>query len=452
MPPIRRTPLPALVLMLVLAALACQTLVPAGDDADDNPRRATATPPEDELSVPDGTATLDVSDWLGDDADDADADSDSDTDEAASFDYEAGDAPDFLTLGSGETDVALDEGRLPFLGLFPQLRDAPAPEWLSTGVRVTYRVESASMAQAEEEEGAAGSGYVQNDFVAVADDLVVVSGKLYLDRLDDGVLPYGTFPTLGLPGVGDFWLNPSALTDAEDLAVDDLTVTQDAETFAGEVFDLMRFDYTPEDAHYTWKFDLVSGMLLEYRHDLGGDDDTHRDLAIVTFVRFRQLDLPWAGEPLPAWVCAASHLHYGGRFVTEVGGEPAPGIDYAVAVAFRECTEGWAAYDLTAQLADLPAETVTRVGGADQLFDGLWLPPAAWDALSDGQLLDQDAVIGAEITAHFNADGTLTLYETNTYYQVALTYDTDGWLVALEQQQALGLAVNHVTLTLDDWD
>ena len=441
----RRSPLPWPCLLLLVAALACQTLTPAGNNSD-------ATDHDSDSENPDAraTATLDLSDLEVDDT--TDAEPDDTADGAPSFSYDVSDAPGFLTPGAAAGEVALDEANLPFLGLFPALRHAAAPEWLSAPVRVTYRVESASIAQVEDAEGSAGAGYVQNDIVALEDELVVVNSKLYLDGTDGGVLPYGTFPGLGLPGVGDFWLNPEALTDAEQLEVDDLTVARVAETFAREEFDVMRFDYTPEDAHYTWKFDMVSGMLLEYRHDLGGEDDAARELTIITFVRFRQLDLPWAGEALPAWVCDASHLYYSGSFTTVIAGEAVPGLDYAVEVAFRACAAEWAVYDLTSQLTDLPSDTVTRLGGADQLFDALWLPPAAFNRLEDGQVLDEDPVTGAVTIAELNSDGTLTLVETNDFYEIALTYDTDGWLVALAQRQAIGLAENTVTLTLDDWD
>ena len=420
----RHFPWPAVTLLLA-AALACQTLAPAADG--DEPGRATATP-------------LDLVDSAGD------------KQAAPDFDYDAGSVPDYLTPGEGATDVKLDERRLPFLSLFPVLRDAPAPTWLDAGARVTYRVESASIAQAADEEGAAGAGYVQNDVVAVEDGLIVSTSKLYLDRLDGGVLPYGLFPALGLPGVGDYWLNPSPLAEAEQVAVDDLTVTRHSETFAGERFETVRFDYTPEDAHYVWKYDPESGLLLEYRHDLGGDDAAHRQITIVTFVGLRHLELPWAAARLPDWVCNTNWLRYTGSFVSVVAGDAAPGLDYAVEIDLRDCARRWAVYDLTSQLTDLPAETATRLGGAAQLFDSLWLPPSALDALDAEQVLDRDPITGAEVSAEPDPDGMLTLWEIGDYYSAALTYDDDGRLVALEQQQQIGLAATIVALTLKDWE
>jgi hypothetical protein len=418
--------------LLAATMLACQTLAPGVEG-----RRPTPTPPE-------AIATLDLDDLL-DGADDDGA--------APDFDYDLGSAPGYLTLDQGAAGVAFDESRLPFLSLFPALRDAPAPAWLGPGARVTYRVQSASIAQAAGEEGSAGAGYVQNDVVAVEGGLIVATSKLYLDRLDgDGVLPYGLFPSLGLPGVGDYWLNPAPLAEAEQLAVPDLAVTRHSETFAGERFDTLRFDYTPEDAHYVWKFDPESGLLLEYRHDLGGDDAAHRQITIVTFVGSRQLDRPWAGARRPSWVCRASWLRYSGSFVSVVAGDAGPGLDYAVEIDLRDCAERWAAYDLASRLEDLPAETATRLGGAAQLFDSLWLPAAALDALDSPQVLDRDPITGAEVNAEPNPDGTLTLWETGDYYSAALTYDEDGRLVALEQQQQIGLAETIITLTLEDWE
>jgi hypothetical protein len=47
-----------------------------------------------------------------------------------------------------------------FLILFPELRDMPAPAWLKEGARVTYPVDSATIAQQPDATGSSGAAYV----------------------------------------------------------------------------------------------------------------------------------------------------------------------------------------------------------------------------------------------------------------------------------------------------
>ncbi len=345
--------------------------------------------------------------------------------------------------------VQLDESNLPFLLLFPELRDAPAPDWLQTGTRVTYRVQSATIPQAQDEKGAAAAGYVQYDVVALEQGLVVATSKLYLDATDGAsVMPSLVFPVLGLPGLGEFWLNPEARASAEQVATDELAVTRMDKTIDGTVYHGVYFEYKHQDTRYVWLYDEASGVLLFSSYAIGSENDPARQLGQVMFAGQRQLNLPWRDGHAPGWVAQVHHLHFTGTFQTEVAGAPVPGIESYADVTLQDNFDHWSAYSLSAGLRGASPSTVVRLAGGDQVFDALWLAPEALEALENGQTLDSDPITGATITVSIGSR-TVTLTETGQRYRSELTYSlTDGRLLETVQQQQIGLATTVTRLQL----
>ncbi len=349
--------------------------------------------------------------------------------------------------------VQLDEGQLPFLLLFPDLRTAPAPDWLQTGTRVTYRVQSATIPQAQDQTGAAAAGYAQYDVVALDQGLVVATSKLYLDTSDGGdVLPSLVFPVLGLPGIGEFWLNPQALADAEQVATDELSVARMDKTFDGTVYHGVYFEYKHENTRYVWMYDAAAGVLLFSSYAIGSDNDPTRQLGQITFAGQRQLNLPWRDGRVPGWVAGAHHLHYTGTFQTEITGAPAPAIAAHADVSLQDHFGRWSAYSLSGGVQGTIPTPLLRLTGGDQIFDGLWLAPEALAALEDGQTLDTDPITGATITVARDSR-TVTLTETGQRYQNSLTYSvSDGRLVETVVQEQIGLATTLTRLDLSSFD
>jgi len=338
----------------------------------------------------------------------------------------------------------------PFLQLFPDLRRASAPDWLREGVRVTYRVKSASIAQVAGEEGSAGAGYAQYDLVALDNQTAVSSLKLYLDT-GAAVVPSLVAPSLGIPGIGDYWIHPSALQTAERMANEELTVVHMPMTISGKTYQAVRFQYNTQGAEYVWMFDEASGLLLFYRHAIGTENDTHRQLTDATLVGRRQVRLPWRAESAPDWATAGSHLQYDGTYSVFTMGSLAASLPYAVSVEIKRVGAGWSEYEVSDYLYGRVNSTTRRVTGVAQIFDALWLPPEAVDTLRDGQVLDRDPITGAEVTVSRGGDGSITLTESGQAYRSALTYDErDGALVAVEQETTTGVATILIELQLSD--
>jgi hypothetical protein len=356
----------------------------------------------------------------------------------------------FLAPAAPANGLQLDESQLPFLLLFPELHDAPAPDWLQGGARVTYRVASATIPQVQGQTSTSGAGYVQYDVVAVDGGLVAATSKLYLDSGDGAtVLPSLVFPVLGLPGVGEFWLNPQVLAKAEQAATTELSVTRLDQTFAGDNHHAVRFEYTHGNAQYAWMFDAESGVLLFFSWSIGGDADPNKQLGQVTLTAQRQLALPWQGGSLPAWVALTHSLHYAGSYATTVSGASTVSLPGSADVTLQDHFAHWNAYSLSATFQGQTSSAAERLTGGDEVFDGLWLSPEALGALQDGQTLDTDPVTGALITVTRDQN-TVTLSESGRLYQNSLTYDAgDGRLLQSVQQEQIGPAITVTTLKLD---
>jgi hypothetical protein len=359
----------------------------------------------------------------------------------------------FAAPANPNGQVALDENNLPFLLLFPDLRTAPAPDWLQTGTRVTYRVESATIPQAQGQTGAAGAGYAQYDVVALEPGLVVATSKLYLDATEGGgELPSLVSPVLGLPGIGEFWLNPRALANAEQVATAELAVTRTDKTIGGTVYHGVYFEYKHDTTRDVWLYDDTTGLLLFSSYAIGGDNDPTRQLGQITLAGQRQLDLPWHAGRVPGWVAQTHHLHYTGTFETHIAGAPAPGIAAQADVSLQDHFAHWSAYRLSGGVQGAPPTPVLRLTGGDQIFDGLWLAPEALAVLQDGQTRDTDPITGATITVTRDSR-TVVLAETGQRYQATMAYGVkDGRLVESVLQEQIGVATNVTQVDLSGSD
>jgi len=357
--------------------------------------------------------------------------------------------PPVLATPSGGFDLAVIPGaeKARFLEVFPELHRSSGPEWLQEGVRVTYYVQSASIPRAGEK-GSSGAGYAQYDVVALTDGLVVSSLQFYLDTGDDVVVPSLTLPLFGVAGVGDYWIDPKALKDAERVADDELSVYRTATTIGGNQYKAVRFEYEKPEAKYVWMFDEASGLLLFYRHRIG-EEDAPRQLADSTLVERRQIAVPWEGGSLPGWVREGLHLRYRGSYSVWTIGSPAASLPYSTSVEVKRVGSNWCEYEVTDYLSGRRNTTARRVSGAAQISGAFWLPAEAIKALRAGRTLDDDPVTGAKTGASRGHRGTVVITESGEAYRTVLTYDErDGRLLRIEQQTNTGIATILIELQL----
>jgi hypothetical protein len=123
-------------------------------------------------------------------------------------------------------------------------------------------------------------------------EAAVSSVKFYLSQGDGSATPAFVLPSLGLPGVGDYWLSPGVLLDAEDVANGELIVLHMPTEVAGQTHNAVRFEYRPAGAVYVWMFDADSGVLLFYRHAIGEEGAAQMQVADLTLVARRRCRSP----------------------------------------------------------------------------------------------------------------------------------------------------------------
>jgi len=337
-----------------------------------------------------------------------------------------------------------------FPHLFPALLTLPAPAWVREGQRASYYVQSATFAQSFEDEGSAGAGFMQHDIVAVDRKNVVVASSLYLDT-GAGVTPVAVFGASFLPGVGDFWLNPVVLEDAEAVANDELTVVHMSATIAEQEYDAVRFEYRTGESVTVSMFDTATGLLIYFRHTVGDDPTTTRQSSEIYLLGRRQLRLPWRGVRAPAWLAPGDVLDYAGTRAVYVTGSPSGAFPESARSSVKQAQGRWSAFEVSSYLGGALTGASDRVTGVNQLSGALWLPTEALKSSVRAGMIDRDPVTGVEVAYVRNPDHTVTLRETSDLFQIDNTYDwRTGQLIAARIETRTGLTVQVTELYLDD--
>ena len=330
--------------------------------------------------------------------------------------------------------------------LFPELLTLPAPAWIREGQRVSYYIQSATMAQWPDDTGAGGAGFLQHDIVAVTRGSVVVASTMY-GASEQGVTPAGAFGAAFRPGVGDFWVNPAVLADAEAVAGDELAVVRMPYTVAETEYDAVRFEYHGDGAVSVSMFDTATGLLIYYRHTIGADPTDTRSSSEMYLLGRRQLRLPWRGTKAPVWLAEGDTLDFAGARSIYVAGSPSGQFAEQAAVDVAMAEARWSAFRVRSSTAGMANGAVDRVTGVAQLSGALWLPAEALRAVVRRPQLDRDPITGVVTTYARNADRSITLTERGELFRIDNTYDgRSGALVATRIEVQTGLAVQITEL------
>lgn len=354
-----------------------------------------------------------------------------------------------LQLALPPAGSALDQvANNPFLQILPQTRQAPAPDWLRPGLRVTYYTQNAIFADSAEDPAPSGAGFLQYDLVSLDENAAVTSLKYFLAGDNGEFSPGFVAPSYGLPGVGDYWIAPQALVQAEDAANPDLFVGRMPTEAAGQQFNAVRFQTSVHGGEYVWMFDEASGLLLFHRYRIVDGFGETSQAGQIMLAGMRSIELPWVAAVVPQWVQPGVAMRYDGAYTVAVGGSLTP-MPYAVDIAIQEVHPGWAAYTTTDSLYGRTNTSAPRINGVAQLYDALWLPRSGLVNLEPGQLLDADPFTGVSVQVTEVNRRYVTLEESGALHTSRAVYDRrSGQLVALHSQRQAGLAVIAIDLEL----
>ena len=315
-----------------------------------------------------------------------------------------------------------------FLTLFPELRTAPGPPILQPGVRITYDAGGAVFGGPGP---SSGGGVVAYDVVARDGTQIVAVATRYVD-LGSGSFPSGQSAARGFPGLGSFWISPSALTNAEAVAGGQLTVTRAPKTLAdGQTVTVVRFQTTTMTGVTVQEFDAQTGLLV--LSSVSGPGIAQQ----VTFRAVRTLSLPWQRARAPNWVRPGAALAFDGQQTTTLPGGGAATSPIGFRFNLREAGARWSIATGDALLNGVPQGSDVVVTGEIQIFGGLWISEAVRAAPlpQDGLQIDVDPIANATTFAARDADGRTILQQVTPASRTTYTFSaTLGVLDRIDQE------------------
>jgi hypothetical protein len=320
--------------------------------------------------------------------------------------------------------------------IFPDLRTAPAPDWVKPGLRLSYYSASATIPQSyvgglvqdpdgkwvdpktgksyrmEGAASASGHGYSQLDVISLTDDAVVLDLRaLGIEGVDGPVRPISASGLTTLPGAAaDWWVNPDVLNQTVDnLNGSGMRSVRTTYKAAGQDFDAVWVSTQTGNGSISYVIDLTGGMLLHNATctssgptgttnlngvptNVGGSTS----LGQTTFVGMRQIHTPWERSPMPRSLNGVRQLVYDGqtrmtvegvsadipmRAIVEITGR---GPDF---IQFKKTVKT----DTRGSIMQQPDAVSSCVSGMHQLLP-LCIPPQSLGQLRNGQVLDKDPV------------------------------------------------------------
>ncbi|MEX1018493.1 MAG: hypothetical protein WDZ49_02485 [Litorilinea sp.] len=307
---------------------------------------------------------------------------------------------------------------LGFVILFPQLRTLPPPAWFQPGVRVSYDVISANF-----QGGGAGGGVAQYDVLGLNAGWAVVSAQSFIDNGAGALIPTGPAPKVGLPAVGEIWINPQVLTNAEAVANQNLSVTRINKTYLGQVRQVVRFESITQGqsgiARTVWEFNSASGLLLFYSQSLDGV--TASQLLVRNF---RTLNMVHMGTRAPNWVRPGAQLDFTGTQSQQIANAGNFVMPFAISNQIAGATPTWSIQGQNLFLNNSFSGSASTATGIGQVFGGLWLPSDALARIpGNTTIIDNDPDTGAQLRIGRADNGEIFLREINQAYNTILFYD-----------------------------
>lgn len=349
-------------------------------------------------------------------------------------------APDRVQLTqSVASALKADEATSPFITLYPDLRSAPAPNWLRPATRVTYNFATATFARTQDDPTPSGAGLIQYDIIAQNRRNVVFLSTLFNSQIE-GQGPTPLSHQIALPGVGEFWFSPEILENAESAASQGFSVTRMPLVVEGVEYDVVRMQSISTtnqgSGEDIWAFDVQTGILVMYRQALYRLDGSQHSGTTMTLLGQRQIRLPWRNGTMPEWVEAGLEWQFSGSQTLDVGVGQPTALPMSSISRITRVGSIWSEHAQQTYLYGRDAGSSTTANGAMQLFGAYWLPPEALDVLETGTVLDQDPLTGIQTSVVQANRQTIVIAAAGPGYLTQLYYDArNGRLIALYLQQ-----------------
>ncbi|HVT91051.1 MAG TPA: hypothetical protein VHD56_19520 [Tepidisphaeraceae bacterium] len=349
---------------------------------------------------------------------------------------------------------------LMFLATSTLAQNSPAPQlppFLKPGMRITYQGGNSTLRgtrmvldpqfgyikkgndlyRLEEGRSGGGVGYTQLNIQAADPNLIAADVAIYLNvDLANNIVVGSGFATMvgNASGLGDYWKPLSMLSAVTDGPQPDGTVgSHSVYSLNGQNYNVVTIRYSGPNRTSINSYDLQTGLLIS-----GGSIDTDAATIItdpngvvqgsangsaqishLRFVSVRQVNIPWAGDPMPPGLVKGSRFEYQGGDRAVLGGgaglPPLPPRAVAMSLIIGDIASGCAVSTIV-QRADLgqgipPSQTTANRCFSSAQLNGLWISPRAVAAMQPNQVLDQDPVTRFRVIFAGVQNGFASIYE-----------------------------------------
>lgn len=376
----------------------------------------------------------------------------------------------------------------------PRAESPGAPVGLEPGLRVTYYMGSASIPGARtvlsqddkgnwidpatgrryaeaDNPGSAGAGYYQLNVVAADDRAIAVDARNYLliDPQNDRTLLSTATAYLGTPeGLGDFWQPPAKLAAMADGDSGGTRIRRMVYPVNNRNYNAVTITTTSGANYIRNVYDLESGLLIAASSSSigsatmtpnpNGTSSVGAGATMITSTRIldvRKLEIPWAGQPLPAWAAAGKRLTYAGQYATLMQGAPVIPWKLDVTLDITRAHPAWVGVKQNSRLdtgmggppQDSPSD---RVSGTT-MIDPIWINPQTLARLRPNTVIDEDRITKRRVT-FVGAQGNVALLtDQGPFDGTQYAYDLrSGVLVGIQTQQQQGPATIQTQLQLQN--
>lgn len=336
----------------------------------------------------------------------------------------------------------------------PELLTAPAPSWVTEGLRFSYNtmvsyggaeVNQYGFAMPSDNAGT-GSGITQLTVVGISGNTIAVTTDSYAPKP-----PYDTMHLVHShgsvypAGCGPFWVNPDVIAAIPDQSTQTFAVTRVPYSTGGTAYDAIKFDSTSEGGGgvLTMIYDLKTGMLLYHKSDIrndawfqnGGEQYQRQSGSFSTYAlrNTRTVAVPWMGGTIPSWVTTGLALSYSGaKSITVDGMIGAPSqFPRSSIFTFGAGTDRFVPVVVTTVSQDaVTSQSSTSTVSGIAHIGGVFIPPEA-AGLGTGTF-DQDPDTGIISSITKNDYEGIVVSKTNGYdYSVEYGYNTYGKMVQM---------------------
>lgn len=376
----------------------------------------------------------------------------------------------------------------PLVGLIPGLPSAPAPSFVRLGLRLSYRVHTATVAgmgkdwrpdengawQTEDgqrwtpfDKGAnAAEGIMQFEVVSLTPREAAVLATFYLIPRP-GAPPQMSFhyPIVGpASSTGGLWVAPDKLRTLANRVTPNLKVQRMPCAVGTGTRPAVWVQTLHANGNRMYAYDEATGVLL---HDassgtgppsrvigpLETSNTPSTTLADGTLVGQRGVSRPWDAERPDAWAGSAGTLVYTGTSTVPTAGGAPLTLRQDMSVTPKDRGAGWVLYNTLLRTTNTlgmppvtsPGETICGLGQ----FGGAWLPPTVLTSLAKGRELDDDPHTGVRVTVDAADGSRVVIAARNGAQGLRWTYDaTTGIMVGIEKEDPTPLGRIRTRLTL----